>query len=140
MIPWRFICYKKTADHCEISKQLAKVSTKGRAKLLRTLETLQCLPQHRWERPHASTVINADHIYVIRFTDENRTQHRIFGNHQGGYFICTLMGIEKGGKYEPANYGKIAVSRMGDCERDFHKYTCNCGSGSWADSWPGIIA
>lgn len=90
----------------------AQRSPAGRANLDRTLEQLRFQPFERWDKPLAARL--KDHVRVIRFRDENRTQWRIFGyiavpNH---CFVMTLTGTERDGKYSPPDYEqRVAEAR-----------------------------
>ena len=92
---WRFKCFLSERGSDVIDEWHEKISKKGRAKLLRTMEHLVAQPLSEWARPYASPL--RDHIYVIRFTDENRTQHRVIGHFHADtlYFILTQPAIEK---------------------------------------------
>lgn len=54
-----------------------------------------------------------DGIYVIRFSDENRSQHRIFGFFDVARraFVMALPGGERDGKYFPSDYAKKTLER-----------------------------
>ena len=61
-------------------------------------------PLQRWVRPEASPLGN--HLYVIHFADQNRTQHRICGVAYPSYhvFVMCVTIVEKGGRYYPIDY------------------------------------
>ena len=123
---WKFLCYRNASGKNQISTHLARLSKSGMMKLRRTLEHLQVKPQTSWSRPQASPTGN--NIYVIHFTDENRTQHRLFGHHEIIFqeFVITLYGVEKDGKYDPANYASICADRQCECLAEPAKHKCSC--------------
>ena len=100
-------------------------SKKAEAKFDRTLDHLQQSDKTDWSRPHASPI--GDHIYVIRFTDENRRQLRIFGHFEDveHCFVMTLTGGEKDDKYEPSNYDDQAKERRLVVASDFSSSTAS---------------
>jgi len=67
-------------------------SKKAAAKFDRTLDHLVQMDKASWSRPHASPL--GDHIYVIRFRDENSAQLRVFGHFEDAEhcFVMTLSG------------------------------------------------
>ena len=83
------------------------ISKKGRAKFDAALDHLSIMAKDKWQRPHASPVNNSK--YVIRFTDENRKQHRLFGHFYDKHsaFVITLTGYEKDNVYYPKDYVRI---------------------------------
>ena len=123
---WKFLCYRNASGKNQISPHLVRLSKSGIMKLRRTLEHLQVKPQTAWSRPQASPTGN--NIYVIHFTDENRTQHRLFGHHEITFqeFVITLFGVEKDGKYAPANYISICTDRKCECLAAPRKHKCSC--------------
>ena len=123
---WKFLCYRNASGKNQITPSLTALSKTGMMQLRRALEHLSVKPQTSWERPHASSAVN--HIYVIRFRDENRTQHRLFGHHDltGSEFVITLYGFEKDGKYEPSNYITISTTRRSECMANPGKHKCSC--------------
>lgn len=104
------------------------LSKTAHANLKRTLEHLSQKPASEWVRPHSSSLKN--HIYVIRFHDENRTQWRIFGGMavEHGTFVLTNHGTERGGRYDPKADVCIntATSRLDLCLADWNRRTCSC--------------
>ena len=94
-------------------------SKKAAAKFDRTLDHLVQVDKTSWSRPHASPL--GDHIYVIRFTDENRTQLRVFGHFEDleHCFVMTLSGGEKDDQYEPSNYASQTQDRRTLVSSDF---------------------
>jgi hypothetical protein len=121
---WRFRCYLKQSGADLIQEWHGQLSKKGQAHLERTLEHLCVLDQTEWQRPHASAL--GHHIYVIRFRDENRTQHRIFGHFQGDEFVMTTTAIEKDNRYEPNNAKEIAYIRRQECLANPDQRTQEC--------------
>ncbi|WP_419465627.1 type II toxin-antitoxin system RelE/ParE family toxin [Burkholderia diffusa] len=93
------------------------LSKKARANFSRTRDHLRHQPPEQWDRPHASPLGN--HIYVIRFRDENSTQHRAFGHFRSknDAFVLTNSGIEKDNVYEPSTYRQSADDARGVCEQ-----------------------
>lgn len=106
-----------------VSKSLSK---KARANLDRTLEHLCVQPKTEWSRPHASPLGN--HIYVIRFKDENRSQHRVAGHfhNETHLFVMTEPAIEKDDNYDPPNLTELAVHNKAVCDADFNGRTQAC--------------
>ena len=100
-IRWTYRCYVDHRERDVIDAWLCGLSKKAKARLLRTLEHLSAKPKDLWERPHASPL--GDHIYVIRFTDENRSQWRIYGEHHDDSecFVLCCFGSERNNRYEP---------------------------------------
>ena len=121
-----FFCYRNTVGKNLIDSHLRQLSKRASFNLRRTLEHLRVKPFHFWDRPHASPLGN--HIYVIRFKDEQRTQHRFFGHHQAGQtvFVITLYGQEKDNHYEPSNYRRTCEHRQRECLADPRRHTCAC--------------
>lgn len=125
-IVWSYRCYKNATGRNQITSHLTGLTVKGRMQLRRTLEHLRTKPETLWIRPHASPAGN--HIYVIRFHDENRTQHRLFGHHEASFaeFVITLYGVEKDRVYEPSDYLRICATRRGECASEPDKHKCSC--------------
>ena len=123
---WRYRCFLTQRGEHVIDAWHSRISAKGRGKLARALEHLAAQPKSEWSRPHASPVGN--HIYVIRFTDENRTQHRLAGHFHGNSlaFILTLTAIEKDDKYDPSDYADRASANKVVCDADFDGRSTNC--------------
>lgn len=111
-----------------IIEWLEGLSAKARQNLKRTLEQLATKQKIGWERPSASPLGN--HIYVIRFNDENRTQWRVYGEHddERSCFVLTNFGTERGGKYSPPadECIQLARKRMADVRGDWDGRTCLC--------------
>jgi hypothetical protein len=106
---WRFVYPLDQRGLSDVAAKLLGLSKKARANLRRTLEHLQVKPKSEWSRPWASPLKN--HIYVIRFHDENRTQHRLFGRFDEANFVVTLYGTEKDKQYDPVNYIALCQHR-----------------------------
>jgi hypothetical protein len=125
---WTFRCYVDHRGMNVVLDWLSKLSPKARQNLKRTLEQLATKPKTAWERPHASPLGN--HIYVIRFNDENRTQWRVYGEHEDerGCFVLTNYGTERGGKYDPppATCVATAMQHMADVRREWDGRSCLC--------------
>ncbi|MDD2711304.1 MAG: hypothetical protein PHU77_00150 [Simplicispira sp.] len=98
-------------------------SKKAEAKFDRTLDHLVQQERASWSRPKASPL--GDHIYVIRFEDENRKQLRVFGHFDDKQhcFVMTLSGGEKNDTYYPSNYLDQAASNRTAVEVDFFQRT-----------------
>ena len=128
---WIFRCYQNAQGKNLIISDITSLTVKGRMQAKRAMEHLSQKDIQHWARPHSSKISGHNHIYVIRFHDENRTQHRIFGHHDRAYtcFVMTSKAIEKDDKYIPANASDHASARMVECNSDFSKFTCNCLSG-----------
>jgi hypothetical protein len=123
---WRFHCFLSERGEDVIDTWHNGVSKKGRAKLERTLEHLAVQEKTEWSRPQASPL--GDHIYVIRFTDENRMQHRVAGHFHADSlaFVLTQPGYEKDDIYHPENFTKLAKSHKSTCDGEFNSRTCSC--------------
>jgi hypothetical protein len=125
---WTFRCYVHERGKNVVMDWLNGLSKKAMVNLKRTLEHLAQKPLTAWERPHSSPIGN--HIYVIRFKDENSTQWRIYGEHDPsrGCFVLTNFGTERGGVYDPpsAQCSSLASSRMADCRQHWDERTCSC--------------
>ena len=123
---WTFLCYRNGSGRNQIYPQLRALSKQGTMNLRRTLEHLRVKPPSAWDRPQASPIGN--HIYVIRFKDENRSQHRLFGHHESlyGEFVITLYGLEKDGNYAPPNYLTTCLRRQCECLAHPGTHKCAC--------------
>ena len=112
-----------------LMKPLAK---KALANLRRTLEHLASKPKDYWERPHASPI--GDNIYVIRFAEENRSQWRIYGEHDDDRecFVLCCHGTERDRRYHPTAdvCRHTANTRMAECRQHWDVRTCQCLSGA----------
>lgn len=123
---WNFHCALSDRGDHAIERWRANLSKKGRAKLDRTLDHLKFQPKDEWGRPAASPL--GDHIYVIRFADENGTPWRLFGHFYDGHhaFVATLGGTERDGNYLPSDYHKRSVAAQLHCNSDFGSRTHAC--------------
>jgi len=126
--PWSFRCYVDEKGNNIIIEWLKNLSPKARQNLKRTLEHLAAKPRDAWSRPQASPL--RDHIYVIHFKDENRTQWRIYGEHDDEHkcFVLTNYGTERDGQYDPpsADCSDTAKRRMVDVRQSWDARTCSC--------------
>jgi hypothetical protein len=108
-ILWKFFCYRDDRGKNVVGDWLVTEvkSKKAQQNLRRTLEHLSMKEKDAWKKPQASGGLG-NHIYVIRFKDENGTQWRIYGGHDDDRkcFVLTNYGTERGGKYIPP---------VGDC-------------------------
>jgi len=97
----------------------SRLSKKGQMNLERSLDQLKQQPKQNWSRPTASSLGNS--IYVIRFKDENGTQHRVFGHFFDEHhsFVITLNGYEKDNAYHPHDYKEIVQGHKTVCDKDF---------------------
>lgn len=118
---WHFRCFIDHREICLVCDAIKPLSKTAKANMRVALQILSFQDKTEWNRPHASSIKN--HIYVIRFKDENRTQHRLFGHFHDDRkcFVMSLKGTEKGNKYEPANYNEIAAQRKGICDSSFDR-------------------
>jgi|GEM_PF-4566472 len=128
MVWWIYRCYRRSNGGNDIVPLLMKLTARGRANARRAMEHLQQKDAQWWERPHASHIRGENHIYMIRFRDENRTQWRILGFHEHAMsvFVLTNTATEKDGDYEPATYGSIASERRKECLADWDRRVCSC--------------
>ncbi len=83
-------------------------------------------PCEHWERPKASPLKN--NSYVIRFKDENGTEHRLFGffhltNH---VFVICFAGTERDSKYYPVDYEKRLARLRIEVSDSFKERTVDC--------------
>lgn len=106
---------------------LSTISITGKANFDRAIEHLLPLPQQDWHKPHPASNIG-DNIYVIRFRDENRKQHRVFGHayHADYSFVMTLDGFEKDDEYHPDDYDATAAKNRDNCKSDHSARTIRC--------------
>lgn len=124
---WGFIGYIDRRGKREIADWIASLSPKARQNFKRTLEHLSMKEKNSWERPQSSPLGN--NIYVIRFQDENRTQWRVYGEHDDdhGCFVLTNFGTERGGEYIPpsAKCVSTAKERMEEVRGSWNTYASN---------------
>lgn len=124
---WRFRCFRSERGEDLIDRWISKtLSKKARAKLERALEYLCVRPKTEWSRPYASPLGN--HIYVIRFSDENRAQLRIAGHFHGNtkLFVMTQPAVEKDDEYDPENLTELANDHKNTCDSKFNNRTQDC--------------
>ena len=124
--PWNFHCYLTQRGEHATKKWRAQLTKSGLANLDRALEHLRVQPETAWTRPQASPLGN--HIFVIHFRDENRTQWRLFGHFYEPHhaFVTTLGGTERDQQYLPHNYVETCQQRKQSAERDFSFVTEPC--------------
>lgn len=98
-------------------------SKRGEGKLDRTLDHLVKQEKTEWSRPKASPL--SGNIYVIRFSDENKKQLRVFGHFDDDRhcFVMTLTGFEKDDRYHPGNYLERAIGNKVETKTDFFRKT-----------------
>lgn len=128
--PWIIYWYLTGTGRNNFTKWDKNLSIKGRVKRNTALKYLRVEPLSRWVRPETSPLGNL--LYVIHFTDENRTAHRMCGfidlaHH--AFVICVTM-IEKDGTYNPNNYEARTLSAKLDVQADFDKRTLECPWGT----------
>jgi len=123
---WRFRCLHSARGEDLIDRWHKSLSKKARAKLERAMEHLCVQERTEWSRPHASPLGN--HIYVIRFQDENRQQHRIAGHFHGSsnIFVLTQPATEKDDEYDPKNLTSIANGFKDTCDNDIDGRSGDC--------------
>ncbi|MFY3697388.1 type II toxin-antitoxin system RelE/ParE family toxin [Achromobacter xylosoxidans] len=123
---WTYKCFKDHRDIDVVDGWHKKLSPTARANFMRARQQLAHQPMTSWSRPHASPLGN--HIYVIRFKDENRTQHRVFGHFEqtDSAFVMSVTGYEKDSVYYPKTYVADVSSARSVCEGNYEKRTCNC--------------
>jgi hypothetical protein len=96
------------------------LSKASQAKFDRALDQLKTLPKAYWSKPNPASSIG-NHTFVIRFSDVNRSQLRVFGhffdNHE--CFVMTANGYEKDNVYYPTNYQDVAKAFKEQCDKDF---------------------
>lgn len=127
--PWDWFCFIDHRGNDVIDQWHNTISGYGQGRFSRSRDQLKAQPKQNWSKPlPASNVKN--HIYVIRFTDENRKQHRVFGHFHDpkAGFVMTLTGYEKDDVYHPNSYSNDAAERRSVCDRDFEQRTCKCFS------------
>lgn len=126
---WDYFCYLDHRGNNVITDWLKGLSKKAQANLKRSLEILECLEIENWHKPNPAS-LTKNHIYVIRFKDENRKQWRIYGHHnvEKRAFVLSYYGFEKDNKYEPAVEQCVAecANRMEQCSANWDSRTCSC--------------
>jgi hypothetical protein len=128
---WSFVCYRNEKKEVVVFKWISGLSVKAKNNALRQMEILLQQPQENWHKPlPASKIKGYNHIYVIRFNDENRTQWRIYGFHNQikKVFVMTNYGTERDGKYKPTPAACADISKqcMEECNSNWDKYVCKC--------------
>lgn len=120
---WNFHQYVTSSSKEVIEKWASHISKKGRANLDRALDHLRDQPMTEWRRPEASPLGN--HIYVIHFKDENRSQWRICGHFYMPHrtFVLTVGVKERDGQYIPEDYEKQATNNRVICDENFYERT-----------------
>ena len=116
--PWN---YHERVDKAVgvVSSWYVKQTAVVRAKLDRHLDQLRPLAKTEWGRPRASPLAN--HIYVIRFSDQDRKQLRVFGHFHDAHaaFVMTFDGYEKDNVYYPRDYKTLASEHKACCDAAF---------------------
>lgn len=100
---WTFCFFNDNRNESKVFNWIKNdLSIKEKQSLKRALEILSSRPISDWHKPNPSSKIS-NHIYVIRFSGDNRKQWRIFGFHDSAnhIFVMTHYGTEKDGKYIP---------------------------------------
>jgi hypothetical protein len=120
---WEIRCFLRESGRNECAKWHQNLSTRARVKLRVRLAYLRAQPESRWQRPEASPLGN--HVAVIRFTDENGTQHRLTGyfDHKHHAFVICVLGVEKDETYTPADYEQQTHSRRSEVGERFAERT-----------------
>lgn len=143
--PWKWFCFKDHKGNDVIDPWCKSLSGAARGKFSRSRDQLRGQPKQNWSKPQPASNVG-DHIYVIRFSDENRMQHRVFGHFhdvQAG-FVMTLTGYEKDYAYYPDTYRAEGKDRKSLCDNDFVGRTRRCfdsvGGASVASAQSGAIA
>ena len=130
---WNYRCYVDDRGNNPVLTWLSALSKKAQANFKRNLEIIECLEIADWHKPSPTSYVN-NHIYVIRFKDENRTQWRIYGHHniEKKVFVLSFYGFEKGNRYEPSveQCVNVGSNRMEQCIADWDTRTCSCLSTS----------
>lgn len=123
---WKYRCFKDHRGLDVIDPWHKKLSAAARANFTRARQQLSHQPLTSWSRPHASPL--GDHIYVIRFRDENRTQHRVFGHIEQAHtsFVMSVTGTERDNVYSPKTYIKDVGDARNVCGGQYHERTCDC--------------
>lgn len=127
--PWEIRLFLTEAGRSPVEEWNKAVSVKGRAKRDATLRFLQVQPSARWSRPKASAV--GDNVYVIRFTDENGFQHRLYGYQDTPHhaFVICFHGYEQNDEYFPVDYTQRVKQCRTAVGEDFFQRTAPC-------AWP----
>jgi hypothetical protein len=109
-----------------IKEHLCKAT---QAKLDRALDQLKWLPKSYWSKPNPASSIG-NNTFVIRFSDINRSQLRVFGHFfdQHECFVMTANGYEKDNVYYPTDYQDVAKTFKEQCDQDFSESTTKFGT------------
>ena len=128
-IPWRFRLLIAESGKNEFNAWDRGLSAKARAKRDTNIRFLSEQPCERWERPTASPL--GHNSYVIRFKDENGTEHRLFGffHTENHVFVICFPGTERDSQYYPADYEERLARLRGEISAKFAQRTVDC-------SWP----
>jgi len=121
--PWEIRCFLKESGRNEAEKWHLALNKRMQVRLRTHLNHLRFQPEQRWTRPDAAAL--GDHLCVIHFKDENRTQHRLTGyfdikNHA---FVICVYGFEKDGVYTPQDYADKTRQCREDVGNDFQQRT-----------------
>ena len=138
IVKWKWRCFRDDQGTNVVIDWVTAKSKGGQARLKNALDQLSQLEKQHWHKPQPSSSIG-NHIYVIRFSDENRTQWRIYGHHKDAIrtFVLTNYGTERGNKYDPPVERCLALGteRMDWCAKHWNSSTCSCLS---TGSAPGL--
>lgn len=124
----QFRCMVTDRGTCALKVWLndRSLSKAAHASLDRSIDQLSHQPPQNWSKPNPASSIG-NHINVIRFHDENRKQHRIFGHFSdSASFVMTLSGFEKDRIYHPTNYEGKSGEYRDWCNKDNEHRTIRC--------------
>ena len=126
---WEYRLYVTPSGRNDIAKWDAKLSARARAKRNTNMKFLRDKPATQWSRPSASPI--SDNVYVIRFKDENGSEHRMFGYHDLQYhaFVICFEGYEKDNVYYPTDYEERVKKFRTEIAGKFDERTIAC-------TWP----
>lgn len=124
--PWRFRLAISSSGKNEFVAWSKGLTARGRAKRDTNLRFLSGQPCERWDRPQASPLKH--NSYVIRFKDENSTEHRLFGffHIENHVFVICFSGTERDSKYYPVDYEKRLVRLRAEISDSFDERTVDC--------------
>lgn len=124
--PWTFRLYLSPSGRSELDKWDRRLSASGKASRDVNMRFLSHQPLERWTRPHASPV--GDHVYVIRFHDESRSQHRLIGYFAPEYrsFVICVAALEQDNQYHPADYVDRTIQCRASIGSAFIERTAPC--------------
>lgn len=102
--PWSIRCHLRAGGRNDVIRWYDKLTRRSQVAFRTRLQYLRFQPQGRWVRPNAAAL--KDHVCVIHFQDENRTQHRLTGyfDHAHHAFVICVIGVEKDKQYDPPDY------------------------------------